>query len=89
MSATGCHASNAEPLTARAFVRKTLGVKRVADWCGVGEAAVYQWLSRRSEESPIPPRHVPAVIAGVRRAGLKVDLSQIWPELAVQTATAQ
>lgn len=80
MDGANCHASGSE--TAKGLILKALGVRRVADWCDVSEAAVYQWLSRGTAEHPIPPRYVGKILTGARKAGIAVDASVLWPELA-------
>ncbi|HZT52350.1 MAG TPA: hypothetical protein VFA22_10475 [Stellaceae bacterium] len=67
--------------TARDLLVKDLGVGAVADWCSVSEAAVYQWISRGDDETPIPPVYVPRIIAGARAAGKAVSLAVLWPAL--------
>lgn len=58
-----------------------LGLTRVALWCGVTEAAVYKWLARRPRNSPVPPQHMPAIVAGCRAAGVPLDPADLWPAL--------
>jgi hypothetical protein len=82
MAAKACHAPIPNKAAARSLILRTLGVRRVADWCGKSEAAVYQWLSRGTDEEPIPPSEVPAILNGAREAGLKADLSVLWPAMA-------
>ena len=66
----------------KTLILKTLGIGRVAAWCGVREAAVYQWLNRGTDERPIPPDFVPAIINGAKAEGLDVDLATLWPAMA-------
>ncbi|CAN5889681.1 hypothetical protein BH11PSE1_BH11PSE1_10620 [soil metagenome] len=78
-----CHAATETPKEkARQLILKVLGAKRVAAWCSVGEATVYQWLGRGSDENPVPPAHVPAIIAGAKEAGLDAPMSVLWPAMA-------
>lgn len=80
MNLDPCHASDSVvPFDARAYVRDTLKVRRVAQWCDVGESAVNQWLSRRAVDAPIPPDHIPAVVKGAREIGLEIPLGLLWP----------
>jgi len=67
---------------AKALILKTLGVRRVAAWCGVEDATVYQWLSRGTEQKPIPPDRVPAILAGARAEKLDAPVAVLWPEMA-------
>jgi hypothetical protein len=68
----------------RTVILKTLGVRRVGAWCGVAPETVYQWLSRGSPDQPIPPKHVPAIIAGAAAAGMPVELALLWPAVAAR-----
>ncbi len=82
MAKPDCHARLDGPLpAARTLVLKTLGVKRVAAWCGVGEATVYQWLSRGTAGSPIPPERIPSIVAGAQAEGLTFDVGVLWPAM--------
>lgn len=67
---------------AKALILKSLGVGRVAGYCGVGEAAVYQWLSRGTDAMPIPPDRVPDIIKGAKAEGLDAPLAVLWPAMA-------
>lgn len=67
---------------AKALVLKTYGVGKVAVWCRVSEAAVYQWLSRGTDQEPIPPAHVPAIITGAKADGLPAPMDTLWPAMA-------
>ncbi len=67
---------------AKALILKDLGLARVARWCGVGEAAVYQWLVRGTDERPIPPDFVPPILAGAKAAGMSVPLTVLMPAMA-------
>lgn len=83
MNTASCHATVVSPRDrAKQVILKELGVRRVADWCGKSEAAVYQWLSRGSDDEPIPAGQIPAIIEGARKAGILVDAAVIWPALA-------
>ena len=88
MPTASCHASTDEPVAGhreglRALLLKKLTVKRVAGWCDVSEAAIYQWISRGTPEEPIPPSHVPAIIKGAKADGLPpFDIGIIWPAMA-------
>lgn len=66
---------------AKALLLKTIGASKVAEWCGVGEATVYQWLSRGTEEAPIPNGRIPAILQGARREGIAVDIAVLWPAM--------
>jgi hypothetical protein len=79
MSSTACHPATSARERAKALILRTLGVRRIADWCDVGEAAVYQWLSRGTEQEPIPPDRVLKIIEGARAAGLDAPLEILWP----------
>lgn len=67
---------------AKHLILKVLGVKRVAAWAGVAEDTVYQWLCRGTDEEPVPPTRVPAILAGAKAAGLDAPVSILWPALA-------
>lgn len=66
----------------KTLILKTLGIRKVAGWCDVGEAAVYQWLNRGSDEKPIPPDFVPLIIAGARADGVEIPVAILWPAAA-------
>lgn len=53
---------------------------RVAYWCGVSASAVSQWLVRRPPECPVPPGHLPRLVARARAAGEVIDLRRLWPD---------
>lgn len=84
MHPAACHASDAATPRARAkeLILKRLGVKRVAAWCGVEEDTVYQWLSRGSDERPIPTERVAAIVTGARAEGLDAPIGVLWPAMA-------
>jgi hypothetical protein len=79
-------AETATPLSGKAAARqlilKGLGVRRVADWCGVGEDAVYQWISRGTDETPIPERYVAPICRGAKADGLACEPRVLWPAMA-------
>jgi hypothetical protein len=86
MQAAACHPCPPEaeeaPLNEdriRHIVLKVLGLRKVADWCSVSESAVSQWLSRRNGDAPIPPQHVPAIVAGAAAEGIAIEVAEIWP----------
>ncbi len=82
MDGTACHDSaETGPGAARELILKTLGARRVAMWCGVTPDAVYQWLSRGTNDQPIPSRYVPTILAGAKADGLTVDPSVLWPAM--------
>lgn len=69
------------PETAREVILR-LTPKRIAGWCNVTESAVWQWLSRKADTAePVPPRHVPAIIAGARAEGLTFNARTLWPAM--------
>lgn len=85
MPELNCHApvdelSNRE--AASHLLLKVLGPRRVAGWCNCGEAAIYKWLSRGTDEQPIPPEHVPAIMSGAAAEGLEAPLAILWPKMA-------
>lgn len=87
MAGAACHACSEEeaerPLQkARELLLKKLGVRRVAHWCGVSEDAVYQWLSRGRAEEPMPPVHVPKIVAGAKAEGITFDVTILWPAMS-------
>jgi hypothetical protein len=83
MALENCHPSSSTSRErARLLILKVLGVKRVAAWCGVGEATVYQWLGRGTEDEPIPAARVPAIVAGARADNLDAPIDVLWPALA-------
>lgn len=55
------------------LVLDVFGVKRVADWCGVSDGAVWQWLSRATDAEPFPVKRVPQVLRGARSEGVEFD----------------
>lgn len=67
---------------AKTLILKALGVRRVAHWCGVEEATVYQWLSRGTDETPIPTIHVAAIVNGARAEGLDAPVGVLWPAMS-------
>lgn len=67
---------------AASVIRETIGVRRVAAYCRVSEATPYQWLSRGTDEHPIPPRYVPMIVQGARGDGIAVDWEALWPGVA-------
>lgn len=82
MSEAGPESKSQSPRElAKALILKTLGAAKVASWCGVGELAVYQWLQRGTDERPIPPDRVPAIVRGARAEGLEIDAAVLWPEI--------
>lgn len=87
MTSAPCHLPNESPRDrAKALILKTLGVRRVAEWCGVAEDTVYQWLSRGTDLEPIPPARVPLIVRGARDAGLAAPLDILWPALSAAGA---
>jgi hypothetical protein len=83
MTLSDCEAAPLGPRDqAKALILKTLGVKRVAHWCGVEEATVYQWLSRGTDEEPIPTNRVAPIVKGARADGLDAPLAVLWPAMA-------
>jgi len=79
MPSASCHPASSPRERAKTLILRTLGVRRIADWCGVGEAAVYQWLSRGTDEEPIPPERVLKIIEGARAESLDAPLEVLWP----------
>lgn len=73
---------------ARALILDALGAKRVAGWCGVAENTVHQWLSRGTDDAPIPSGRVPAILAGARREGVECPAEVLWPAMAGLLAEA-
>lgn len=83
MTTKSCHSPNDTPRQrAKALLLKTYGVRRVSDWTGVKDDTVYQWLSRATDDEPVPPDHVAAIIAGARAAGLPAPLDVLNPKMA-------
>jgi hypothetical protein len=80
-----CHAAPSEavkpPADARELIQKVFGVKRVAAWCEVDAATPYQWLTRSTEDNPIPPAYVPKIVAGARAAKIEFDVGLLWPAM--------
>lgn len=80
-----CHAGTQEaakpPTTARELIQKVFGVKRVAAWCSVDQDTPYQWLSRGTENNPIPPTYVPTIVAAARAARIEFDVGLLWPAM--------
>lgn len=82
MAHADCHAPKDSPRErARTLILKGLGAKRVAAWCGVGEATVYQWLSRGTDAEPVPSARLPDIIRGATAAGLEAPIEVLWPAL--------
>lgn len=67
---------------AKHLILKVLGVRRVAGWCQVAEATVYQWIQRGTDAAPIPTHHVPAIVAGAKADGLVAPIGVLWPAMA-------
>lgn len=88
MADSGCQDLNDEsdgetPLArAKHLILRVLGVRRVAAWCGVKDMAVYQWLQRGTDETPIPPSRVAAIVAGAKAEGLDAPIGVLWPAMA-------
>lgn len=59
-----------------------IGTTKIAYWTGRSESAVYKWLSRRPDNAPVPPEHLPAVIRGAKADGIEIDLAVLWPDSA-------
>lgn len=73
----------ATPLArAKHLILKVLGARRVAGWAKVDELTPYQWLQRGSDDQPIPPAHVPAIVAGAAAEGLVCPIEVLWPAMA-------
>ena len=85
MSDPHCHASDS-PRDAKDLVLRVLTVERVARWCKVGQAAVYQWLHRGTAEAPVPSVRVPAIAEGAAAEGLDFEMGMLWPAMAGWTA---
>lgn len=66
---------------AKALILRDLGVKRVAEWAGVAEATVYQWLSRSTERAPVPTARGIQIIACAAREGIDIDADILVPGL--------
>jgi len=66
---------------AKALILRDLGVKRVAEWAGVAEATVYQWLSRATERAPVPTARGIQIIACAAREGIEIDADILVPGL--------
>jgi hypothetical protein len=83
MDEQGCHGTSAvSPReAAKELILKTLGVKRVAAWTSRSEDTVYQWLSRGTDDEPVPPRVVPAIVLGARREGIEVPVGVLCPAM--------
>lgn len=65
-----------------------IGLARIAVWCGISESAVYKWLDRRPADSPVPPQHIPAILAGCRSAGIELEADDIWAGAALMRRAA-
>ncbi len=66
---------------AKALILRDLGVKRVADWTGVAEATVYQWISRATDRAPVPTARGIQIIACAARDGIEIDADILVPGL--------
>ena len=82
MNEPACHEASQKAVVKR-LVLDVFGAKRVAAWCGVTDAAVYQWLSRATDEQPFPTRRVPALLLAARREGIAFDEAPLWALLGV------
>jgi hypothetical protein len=67
---------------ARTLILDVLGVRRVAGWCNVAENTVHQWLSRGTDDRPIPTAHVAAIVNGAAAEGVDAPLDVLWPAMA-------
>lgn len=81
MLAEACHAPDSSVDEPRDLVLRVLTAARIARWCKVSEAAVYQWLHRGTEDAPVPARVVPDIAAGAESEGLSFDLGVLWPAM--------
>ena len=82
MTATACHADAKPPRElAKDLILNVLGVRAVAGWCNVSEAAVYQWMSRGTDRRPIPTDRAISIINGARASGVLFDPRVLGPEL--------
>jgi hypothetical protein len=61
----------------KALILDGIGAKRVADWCGVSVDAVWQMLSRATDDNPFPVKRALQVIRAARAAGVDADLSPL------------
>lgn len=85
MNAEACHQASPRE-TVKSIVLTVLGAKRVADWCGVTEGAVYQWLSRATDAEPFPVKRVPTVLTAARRDGVAFDAAPFMAMLGLSEA---
>lgn len=83
MPESACHVVTVPPRERAKAAIQRLGLRRVAEWCGVGGNTPYQWLSRGTDAEPIPPGYVPAIVAGARRDGFEIDPAELWPAASV------
>jgi hypothetical protein len=81
MTSSLCHVEeqNGTRDRAKTLILKVLGVKRVADWCGIKTDTVYQLLGRGTDEHPFPPSYVAKIAAGAKAAGVDFDPAILWP----------
>lgn len=87
MVGVDCHVPIETPKDrARRVLLKDLGAKRVAYWCGVSEATIYQWISRGTDERPVPPDHVGRIVEKAAEAGLSFDARALWPAMPQSTS---
>ena len=64
---------------ARDLITNTLGAKRCAGWCNVSTNTVYQWLTRGTDERPIPIDQAFAIAQGAWAEGRDCDLKVLAP----------
>jgi hypothetical protein len=85
MSTEACHEPSPREVVKR-LVLDVLGVKRVAAWCAVTDGAVWQWLSRATDERPFPVKRIPEVLRGARGDGVEFDESPFVTALGLAEA---
>lgn len=78
----GCHAPVSDEHGARDLILNVIGVKRLADWCGVSESTPYQWISRGKGHAQIPVAYASKVIAKAKAEGVDAPASVLFPTLA-------
>lgn len=66
-------------VAARDLILKTLGAPLVAEWLGVRENTVYQWLSRGTDGAPFPIERSIKLAERARAEGRGFDLRVLIP----------
>lgn len=66
---------------ARTLILERLGPDNVAEWCGVAKNTVFQWLSRGTDDQPVPLRQAMTIWTEARRLGIDFKIQVIAPSV--------